>query len=459
MGVPVSLSHTKYPRNALLFNLAFVVDGKFECLQEYFSSIEQALMKLAGYLTTLERESEYLFTHGNFDAFQPAGSSSMPDIVNERSSKSRTAATGLSHSLAASIDLDNKLALPLVMVELHDAINATLSATVNVGRGNTMYLKLYPDRSAPEDVLLHQVPVPVISTNFTADALGGILAMWSPVRAASALASSVSAATLVTSSSALSPFSAASSSSMIPSSSIASSMDLSASTASSDPGESVSPSTEAVRAPSPVQPVTTAERFSFLDEWDLALRRVIPFIDGVSHVKKICRSAQMDLPAVSKALQHLLYFGCIKMLDIFQFSNIYTCLPTLRNLYSDTVLQRACADTVAIDPSKPVDFQAVFALYAQCQPDTTVRDLVLKSNLEEHNIDVRAFIHFGLLNGILRRIHKYPVSIAANSSSVSSIIHNVHQMIDGKHSYDEIAVAHDLPFSELDKHFDLSLFR
>lgn len=459
MGVPVSLSHTKYPRNALLFNLAFVVDGKYECLQEYFSSIEQALMKIAGYLTTLERESEYLFTHGNFDAFQPAGSSSVPDIVSERGSKNRPTGTGISHSLAASIDLDNKLALPLVMVELYDSINSTLSATVNVGRGNTMYLKLYPDRSAPEDVLLHQVPVPVISTNFTADALGGILAMWSPVRASSALASSSSAANLGTSTSALSSsFSAASSSSMIPSSSIASSMDLSASTASSEPSESISPS-ETVRAPSPVQPVTTAERFSFLDEWDLALRRVIPFIDGVSHVKKICRSAQMDLPAVSKALQHLLYFGCIKMLDIFQFSNIYTCLPTLRNLYSDTVLQRACIDTVAIDPSKPVDFQAVFALYAQCQPDTTVRDLALKSNLEEVNVDIRAFIHFGLLNGILRRIHKYPVSIAANSSSVSSIIHNVHQMIDGKHSYDEIAVAHDLPFSELDKHFDLSLFR
>lgn len=434
MGVPVSLSHTKYPRNALLFNLAFVVDGKFECLQEYFSSIEQALMKLAGYLRTLERESEYLFTHGNFEAFQPpsvatipAGSGSSSGLVHQT--------TGLSVSLPTpSIELDNKLSLPLVMSELFDSINATLSSTVNVGRGNTMYLKLYPDRGAPEDVLLHQVPVPVISTNFTADALSGILAMWSPVRAAAAASAAAASAA-----SSAGPFLV----------STPRSVDSGTSPATS---EDAPPTTTA-------QPMTTAERFSFLDQWDLALRRVIPFIDGISHVKKICRSAQMDLPAVSKALQHLLYFGCIKMLDIFQFSNIYTVLPNLRTLYSDTVLQRACVESIAVDPSKPVDFQAVFALYAQCQPDTSVRDLVLRSNLEELNVDVRALIQFGLLNGILRRIHKYPVSIAANSSSVASIIHNVHQMIDGKHSYDEIAVAHDLPFSELDKHFDLCLFR
>lgn len=416
MGVPVSLSHTKYPRNALLFNLAFVVDGKYECLQEYFSSIEQALMKLAGYLTTLERESEYLFSHGNFDAFQPPAATSIPS--NSASTGLVHSSTGLSFSLPTpSVELDNKLALPLVMEQLFTSINSTLSATVNVGRGNTMYLKLYPDRSAPEDVLLHQVPVPVISTNFTADALSGILSMWSPVRGAASA-----------------------------------SHDMSASSSAASVGEIGSSS-------SSIKLLSNAERFSFLDEWDLALRRVIPFIDGISHVKKICRAASMDLPAVSKALQHLLYFGCIKMLDIFQFSNIYTGTPHLRTLYADTVLQRACIETVAIDPSKPVDFHAVFSLYAQCQHDTTIRDLVLKSDLEELNVDVRALIQFGLLNAILRRVHKYPVSIAANSSSITSTIHNVHQMIDGKHSYDEIAVAHDLPFSELDKHFDLCLYR
>lgn len=435
MGVPVSLSHTKYPRNALLFNLAFVVDGKYECLEEYFSSIEQALMKLSGYLTTLERESEYLFTHGNFEACQPFGATSLPG--NPSSHGQQHVQSGLSTSLpvsSVSMDLDNKLALPMVMVELFESINSTLSATVNVGRGNTMYLKLYPDRSAPEDVLLHQVPVPVISTNFTVEALSGILTMWSPVRAAAAANSSNRR-------------------------DAAADEEKSATIDSDDslPPSASSPDPERGRLSESL--AMPAERFSFLDEWDLALRRVIPFVDGVSHVKKICRLSAMDLPAVSKALQHLLYFGCVKMLDIFQFSNIYTVLPNLRHLYSDTVLQRACLETVAIDSSKPVDFHSVFSIYTQLQPDTTVRDIVLRCHLDDLNVDIRALIQFGLLNQLIRRIHKYPVSISANSSSATSTIHNVHQMIDGKHSYDEIAIAHDLPFSELDKHFDLCLYR
>ena len=421
MGVPVSLSHTKYPRNALLFNLAFVVDGKFDCLEEYFSSIEQALMKLSGYLTTLERESEYLFRHGSFDSPHASGSTPSHAATPPVPTMSASSVTSLSLSLPISIgddsEMEGKLPLPQVVIALFEAINARLAATVNVGPGNTMYLKLYPNRSEPPAVLLHQVPVPVLSINFTVDALAGIMSMWSPARYAAA-------------------------------------GDSSAHSSSSDDARAAhTPRSDSDSHLSKAQ-------FSFQEEWDLALRRVIPFVDGVSHVKKICQAAAMEPPAVSKALQHLLYYGCIRMLDIFQFSNIYIVLPTLRDLYSNTILQRACLQTVAINPAEPVDFQSVFSTYAQFQPDTIVKTIVLRSRLEELNIDIRALIQFGLLNGLIRRIHKYPVSIASNSSTItSSSISNVHQMVDGKHSYDEIAVTHDLPFSELDKHFDLSLYR
>lgn len=414
MGVPVSLTHTKYPRNALLFNLAFVVDGKYASLQEYFSSIEQALMKLSGYLTTLERECEYLLRHGNFDAFQVGGS------LTAGANSSNSTQSGLSLSLPTTLgggnnELDSKTPLPRVMTQIFESINAKLAATVNVDRGNTMYLKLYPERSAPPDVLLHQVPVPILSSNFTAEALNGIISMWSPVTKSSKL------------------FGA-------------------------------NDTLERPRIPRPNEsdldtPSLLAKRFEYQEEWDLALRRVIPFIDGVSHVKKICANANMEFVAVSKALQHLLYYSCIKMIDIFQFSNIYTVLSSLQDLYADPMLQRACLETVILDASKPIDFHAVFSIYTQFQPDNTVRSIVLRNNLEEKNIDIRALVQFGLLNNLLRRIHKYPVSIASTSASVTSTIQNVHQMIDGKHSYDEIAVTHDLPFSELDKHFELCLFR
>jgi len=42
-------------------------------------------------------------------------------------------------------------------------------------------------------------------------------------------------------------------------------------------------------------------------EWDLALQKIIPYIDGVNYVKKIAYDADMDIAIVTKALQHLLY--------------------------------------------------------------------------------------------------------------------------------------------------------
>ena len=417
MGVPVSLSHTKYPRNALLFNLAFVVDGRYENLQEYFVSLEQMAMKLSGYLTTLERESEYLLRHGNFDAFQ---SSSIVTAESSLSpSSSQLSMPGLTQSLPIAMgsvpELQDKLSLPRVMIELFEAVNSKLAATVHVDRGNTLHLKLYPDRREPDDVLLHQVPVPVLSTNFTTDALAGIMAMWSPSR-----------------NTAFQGFST----SMMPTQT-----------------DSTESSSNAIASP---QSTSNAQ---FMVEWDLALRRVIPFIDGIAHVKKICQLTAMELPAVSKALQHLLYYGCIKMLDIFQFSNVYSVQPALRLLYSDPILQRAALGTIVIDSSKPIDFHSVFSIYAQFQPDTNLRSIVMRHPLDDMNIDIRVLVQFGLLNDFIRRVHKYPVSIASNASNATSTIHNVHQMIDGKHSYDEIAVAQDLPPSELDKHFDLFVYR
>jgi hypothetical protein len=416
MGVPVSLTHTKYPRNALLFNLAFVVDGKYENLEAYFSSIEQALMKLSGYLTTLERECEYLFRHGNFEAFLPNTTNT---LGSGTSSSTHQGPSGLSMSLPiamkSSAELENKIPLPKVMIHLFESINSKLAATVNVDRGNTMYLKLYPDRCEPADVLLHQVPVPILSTNFTPEALSGIVSMWSPYK--------TSNPAVTTDSDKLKTH-----------------------------GDSRS-SLEENRSSS-----AHTRRSDYQEEWDLALRRIIPFVDGVAHVKKICAMTSMELPAVSKALQHLLYYNCIKMIDIFQFSNIYTTQSSLRDLYSDPMLQKACLETIIADRNKPIDFHAVFALYSQFQPDVTVRNIVLRNNLEDLNVDIRTVVQFGLLNGLIRRVHKYPVSIAATSSSVTSVIYNVHQMVDGKHSYDEIAVAHDLPYSELDKHFDLCLY-
>lgn len=111
--------------------------------------------------------------------------------------------------------------------------------------------------------------------------------------------------------------------------------------------------------------------------WDLALQTIVPYIDGVNYVKKIATDADMDMDIVTKALQHLLYFQCISLIDIFQFGNMYATLPGIRRLHSSMALQRACAMAVADDPMRPLpQAHVLFQLYCQLQPGVEIRDFV-----------------------------------------------------------------------------------
>lgn len=60
------LSHGKYVRNALLYNLGFVVqvsEGPIQCEYLLLEAFEDVLVKLSTYFATLEIESEFLSRH------------------------------------------------------------------------------------------------------------------------------------------------------------------------------------------------------------------------------------------------------------------------------------------------------------------------------------------------------------------------------------------------------------
>ena len=92
-------------------------------------------------------------------------------------------------------------------------------------------------------------------------------------------------------------------------------------------------------------PLLTVHISTLMDEnWDLTLQRIIPHVDGVRSVKKIALRADADLKLTKKAIKHLLYYGCLLLLDIFSFNAIYA--PTAE--FGDTIvkeegMQRECA--------------------------------------------------------------------------------------------------------------------
>ncbi|ODQ83120.1 hypothetical protein BABINDRAFT_159574 [Babjeviella inositovora NRRL Y-12698] len=93
-------------------------------------------------------------------------------------------------------------------------------------------------------------------------------------------------------------------------------------------------------------PVSTVKLKSLVDfNWDPTMVKIFPFIDGVNSVNRISQLADADVKMTKICIQHLMYYKCIVILDIFQFANIYA--PTSRIadfLYDD--MADECQDYV-----------------------------------------------------------------------------------------------------------------
>ncbi|KAI1424901.1 nitrogen permease regulator 2-domain-containing protein [Xylaria sp. FL1777] len=85
--------------------------------------------------------------------------------------------------------------------------------------------------------------------------------------------------------------------------------------------------------------------------WDLTLQRIIPHVDGVNDVRRIAWLADVSLPLTQCALQHLLYYDTILLLDMFFFGSCYALRPGIHDFVSNrSNLIDECATYVCISP-------------------------------------------------------------------------------------------------------------
>ncbi|KAJ5308782.1 hypothetical protein N7508_004161 [Penicillium antarcticum] len=121
-------------------------------------------------------------------------------------------------------------------------------------------------------------------------------------------------------------------------------------------------------SPPPVKawhvPLFTLRYQAFMDEnWDLTMQRIVPHINGINSVRIISILADTDFSLTCRAIRHLLYYGCLFLLDIFSFAAIYA--PTAQisaTIGSDEAMQLECARYVnlrfaphfPIGPSSPL---------------------------------------------------------------------------------------------------------
>lgn len=184
------------------------------------------------------------------------------------------------------------------------------------------------------------------------------------------------------------------------------------------------------------------------DTWDLTMRKVILQIDGIKDVRRIAHDADVALDLTKIALQHLLYYDSILMLDLFLFGNIYAPTPDINDFLSDREgMQDECANYVYINGPRLPNFY-LCRLFTTLCTSRTLKEW-LKMHLDQgfpilSFVDVRRFIQFGVIKGLIYRVHKYAVSSQYLASLVSGQSARIsggdtlQKYADGCHCFDQI---------------------
>ncbi|KAG8966620.1 Nitrogen permease regulator 2 [Tulasnella sp. 425] len=157
----------------------------------------------------------------------------------------------------------------------------------------------------------------------------------------------------------------------------------------------------------PIALINLAKRVE--SNWDLTMAKVVPHINGINHVRKIADLADTDPNLTRRCMEHLLFYQCILMVDIFQYSNMYALKPAIQWLAEDASVQLECAPYVTQAGHDHLSWTQLLRLYSQLKRGKTIHAWMEENEIASTGIDVRRFLSFGVIKGFLRRIHRYPI--------------------------------------------------
>ncbi|KAE9971569.1 hypothetical protein EG328_005519 [Venturia inaequalis] len=188
---------------------------------------------------------------------------------------------------------------------------------------------------------------------------------------------------------------------------------------------------------------------------DLTLSKIIPYINGVLSIAQIATLADTDLSLTRKAIQHLLFYGCVLILDIFQFGAIYAptaeigsfvedadqmseavryvCMGTYRRLNDNEMTQHTHEEWGWRSAEVGIDRARLVELYTSLKQGVTLGTWCTQHGMLLQGIDVRRFITFGIIKGFLYRVHKYMVAPSASLVGTEADTRNddFHLALDG----------------------------
>lgn len=249
--------------------------------------------------------------------------------------------------------------------------------------------------------------------------------------------------------------------------------------------------------------------------WDLTLQKVIAHIDGVSDVRRIAFQADVSLDLTKIALRHLLYYDTILLLDMFFFGSCYAPRPAIHDFVANvnsagdgyysagTVSGGGVVDNGANDPSTGAgtlgtaagaqttsssalvgasnsggivdecanyvcimssgqrisNYQLVKLMTTFCAGRTVAEWLRLHMDAGFdvlRYVDVRRLVQFGVIKGMLYRVHKYVVSkqylaalVTGQSSGGRVGSDPLQRYMDGRHCFDQIMTEMNMTDGEI----------
>ncbi|TID29023.1 hypothetical protein CANINC_002171 [Pichia inconspicua] len=245
-------------------------------------------------------------------------------------------------------------------------------------------------------------------------------------------------------------------------------------------------------------PIALLKLGSLIDSlWDPTMLKVCPFIDGVNSVAKISSLSYVNLELTKECIRHFIHYKCVTIVDIFQFSNHYMVTSTIGNFLRDPLMAINCQDYV-LSPhgsfqktkaeslltrsdshsnsvnSKTNDFPlsasfsspaqrkpglsgfaqydnqhnrqqvkkvplpskaTLFQLYNSLNSNKSVEQWYTENRKLLEYIDVRKLITFGVSNGLIARIHEYPVIGKAEKNIVDETSGNL-LSVSEPHTFD-----------------------
>jgi len=112
------------------------------------------------------------------------------------------------------------------------------------------------------------------------------------------------------------------------------------------------------------------------------------------------------------------------MVDIFQYSNMYTLKPSITRLAADETIITECGTYVTRRGFTPPPWPTLLGLYSRLLPAVTIHEWLEGNEVLNLGIDPRRFVSFGIIKGFLRRVHRWPVMLERGSPLIEQPEHS-----------------------------------